>query len=93
MEHVFAPDESTGFPGAFLRAGCGGVISTLWAVHDVAPLLLWSRFYRKLRVLGVPEVEIAEAQRWFRNLTVKIEVDPESSSRALKNFCGEESRS
>jgi CHAT domain-containing protein len=71
VEHVFAPDEFAGFPGAFLRTGCGGVISSLWAVHDVASFLLWSRFYQELRAAVPPDVALAAAQRWLRNLTVK----------------------
>jgi CHAT domain-containing protein len=71
VEHAFAPDEYAGFPGAFLRAGCGGVISSLWAVHDVASFLLWSRFYRELRAPAPPDIALAAAQRWLRNLTVQ----------------------
>jgi CHAT domain-containing protein len=71
VEHVFAPDEFAGFPGAFLRTGCGGVISSLWAVHDVASFLLWSRFYKELRDVVTPDLALEAAQRWLRNLTVR----------------------
>jgi CHAT domain-containing protein len=69
FEHVFAPDEFAGLPGAFLWAGSGGVMSSLWAVNDLASFLLCSHFYRELRHEQMPEEALAAAQRWLRSLT------------------------
>ena len=70
LEHAFAPEEAAGLPGAILHAGCHGVISSLWAVHDLAAFLLWSHFYQELRRPSMPEEALRNAQQWLRTLTV-----------------------
>jgi CHAT domain-containing protein/tetratricopeptide (TPR) repeat protein len=40
-----AADEFTSLPGAFLMAGAGGVIASLWPVDDAATFLLMEEFY------------------------------------------------
>jgi CHAT domain-containing protein/tetratricopeptide (TPR) repeat protein len=70
IEHIFAPDEFAGLPGAFLKAGSAGVISSLWVVHDLASFLLWTKFYERLSGTELPEQALADAQRWLRQLTV-----------------------
>lgn len=39
------PDESFGFPFAFLAAGVSSVIGTLWSVNDLSTAILMLRFY------------------------------------------------
>jgi CHAT domain-containing protein len=69
-EHIFAPEESAGLAGSILKTGCHGVISSLWAVHDLAAFLLWSRFYDELRHSLMPEEALRNSQHWLRQLTV-----------------------
>lgn len=42
-------DEIIGFNRAFLSAGAGSILSSLWRVSDVATAVLMKRFYRNLR--------------------------------------------
>lgn len=70
VEHAFAPDEAAGLAGAILHAGCRGVISSLWSVHDLAAFLLWSQFYEELERPLMPEDALRNAQQWLRRLTV-----------------------
>jgi len=42
-------DEIIGFNRAFLAAGAGAILSSLWRVSDVATAVLMKRFYRYLR--------------------------------------------
>ena len=69
MEHMFAADELAGLPTAFLRAGCGGVISSLWAVNDLASYFLWPRFYNELKRGLMPAEALATSVRWLREST------------------------
>lgn len=66
------PDESLGFPAAFLHGGSSTVLSTLWPVDDQATALLVSRFYRELSKGDIsPARALREAQIWLRRVTAK----------------------
>ena len=54
-------DEVLGLTEAFLFAGAGAVVSTLWRVDDRASSLLMERFYRHLAALP-PEEALRRAQ-------------------------------
>ena len=58
-------DELVGFNRAFLAAGAGGVLSSLWRVSDVATAVLMKRFYRYLRE-DSPAGALRKAQRLVR---------------------------
>lgn len=62
-------DEYTGLVGAFLLAGAGTVIASLWPVDDAATALLMHRLYQDLTA-GVPAGKaLRSAQAWLRSLT------------------------
>lgn len=66
------PDESLGFPAAFLHGGSSTVLSTLWPVDDQATALLVSRFYLELsRGDMSPARALRVAQIWLRRVTAK----------------------
>lgn len=70
VEHRFAPNELAGLLGAFLRAGADQVICSLWAVNDVASILVWDHFYECLREGDLPHIALSHAQRHLREITV-----------------------
>jgi len=63
-------DEFAGLPNAFLQAGAGATVSSLWAVDDRSTALLMERFYRNVidqeMALGAA---LQEAQIWLRSST------------------------
>jgi CHAT domain-containing protein len=61
IEHQRLPDEALGFPAAFLKAGAGWVIASLWAIDDVASALLVANFYQTL--LAAAPASPADAAR------------------------------
>ena len=64
------PDESLGFPAAFLHAGTRSVLATLWPVDDAASAFLIGRFYRELASgTKTPARALRDAQRWLRAAT------------------------
>lgn len=64
------PDESLGFPAAFLHAGTRSVLATLWPVDDAASAFLIGRFYRELASgMKKPARALRDAQRWLRTAT------------------------
>ena len=64
------PDEYLGFSSAFLQAGAAAVVSTLWAVNDVATMLLMERFYKlHLQDELSPGDALQQAQLWLRHVT------------------------
>lgn len=66
------PDESLGFPAAFLHSGSMIVISTLWPVDDKAAALLMGRYYHELSASGSkPSTALRAAQLWLRSVTAK----------------------
>ena len=56
-----APDEAIGLPSAFVEAGVGGVLASLWEVLDAGAMILLARFYELWRAEGhsVPEALVA----------------------------------
>ena len=56
-------DDWVGFVEAFLQAGAGSVIASLWPVNDRATAELMQVFHQKLSSGLPPSVAIAEAQR------------------------------
>lgn len=61
------PDETVGFPAAFLRAGAKGVVATLWPVPQAATALLVDFFYDMLPDAHDPAVALSAAQRAVRD--------------------------
>ncbi len=85
-------DEYVGLPSAFLFAGTRTVVSSLWAVSDLATALLMVRFYELLKdqdnplTYLCPRVSLHQAQIWLRDskageLTDWVERMPPSGSR------------
>lgn len=69
VDHELSPDEYVGLPGALLQAGGAGVISSLWAVNDLACALLWPAFYERHVLRGdPPAAALRDAQLWLRDL-------------------------
>ena len=60
------PDETIGFPAAFLAAGARTVVAAQWEVSDAVTLLLIYRFCRVLLAGGSDVAgSLADAQRWL----------------------------
>lgn len=67
---MLPPDEAMGMPTAFLYAGAGAVIGSLWVVNDCSTMLLMERFYRNyLNRKMKPIMALREAQLWLRSVT------------------------
>jgi len=70
-----APDEVIGLPAAFIQAGAGAVIGSLWRVDDVGTAVLMSDLYRRLRrpdgmvAAGEPARALRASQLWMSNVT------------------------
>jgi CHAT domain-containing protein len=58
-------DEIIGFNRAFLAAGAGSIISSLWRVSDVATAIMMKRFYRYLKTSTALEA-LHQAQQVVR---------------------------
>ena len=58
-------DEVVSFPGALMRAGVAGVVSSQWEVGDDEAMLLVLRFFDELARDDVPVRALARAQRWL----------------------------
>ena len=58
-------DEVVSFPGALMRAGVAGVVSSQWEVGDEEAMLLVLRFFDELARDDVPVRALARAQRWL----------------------------
>jgi len=64
------PDEFVGLPATFLGLGAGGVIGSLWQVHDAATALLMVRIYERHIGVGLPPAAaLKEAKTWLRTAT------------------------
>jgi CHAT domain-containing protein len=64
-------EEFVGLPAGFLQAGSPAVVSSLWAVDDMATSLLIRRLYGNIVERGMEVAEaLREAQGWLRNVTV-----------------------
>ncbi|HZM70656.1 MAG TPA: CHAT domain-containing protein, partial [Candidatus Cryosericum sp.] len=55
-------DERAGLPRAFLQAGAGTIVSSLWEMDDTAAAALMPRLYSRLRSLA-PDAALADLQR------------------------------
>jgi CHAT domain-containing protein len=72
-EFYDVPDESIGFPAAFMAAGATTVLATQWKVDEVAAALLCDRFYRALLQDNMAALDaLAAAQRWLRGASVPV---------------------
>jgi CHAT domain-containing protein/tetratricopeptide (TPR) repeat protein len=56
-------DDWVGLTQAFLQAGAGGVVASLWRVEDRATSRLMLHFYRRLATDAPPAAALAAAQR------------------------------
>jgi CHAT domain-containing protein len=63
LADVPAGDDWVGLTRAFLHAGAGHVVATLWPVQDEATAALMDRFYRELAAGAEPARALALAQR------------------------------
>ncbi|ACL16209.1 CHAT domain-containing tetratricopeptide repeat protein [Methanosphaerula palustris] len=64
------PDEYIGISAGFLHAGASCVISSLWAVNDVATSMLMMKLYSSHLIDGLsPVCALREAQIFIRNAT------------------------
>jgi len=63
LSDVPAGDDWIGLARAFLSAGAGGVIATLWPVQDRASAALMQQFYKGYAIGGDPGRSLAAAQR------------------------------
>ncbi len=62
--------EYVGLTSGFMRAGVGGVVSTLWPIESGASMLLMIYFYQRWREAGESlPVALANAQKWLREAT------------------------
>lgn len=67
-DFITTNNEAMGLSTAFLQAGVGGVISTLWRVNDESTALLMLKFYQFHREQNFePAIALAEAQNWLRS--------------------------
>ena len=70
-----SPDQAIGLPAAFVYAGAGAVIASLWPVSDAAAAVLMGNFYSRLRTMdgriaaGEPARALRESQLWLRKVT------------------------
>lgn len=62
-------NETFGLQLAFLHAGAGAVISTLWPVDDLATRHLMRALYEGLKQGLSPSVALRNAQLWMRNVS------------------------
>jgi len=66
-EYRELPDESYGLALAFLTAGAGTVIGTLWPVPDRSTKLLMLKLYKTIRAGASPAMALRTAQLWLRD--------------------------
>lgn len=60
---LLTTSEEGSLAHAFLAAGAGSVVATLWRVSDAASVPVVTAFYRHLRVGASPDLSLALAQR------------------------------
>jgi CHAT domain-containing protein len=63
--------EYVGLASAFLKAGAGAVLSTLWTVESVSNAWLMVYFYEQLEAGQSPAVALQAAQTWLQKLTYR----------------------
>lgn len=73
-------DEALSISTAFLAAGTGGVVSSLWSVDDFATQVTMTRFYELMADGETPVAALRTVQRWLRTLTTD-EIDRYVDSR------------
>jgi CHAT domain-containing protein len=70
IEHWRTPDETIGFPAAFLIAGAKTVIAAQWPVEDSATFLLMQQFCKEfLRNSFDAARSLANSQLWLQKAT------------------------
>jgi hypothetical protein len=73
LAHEDAPgDEREGLPRAFLAAGAGTVVASLWEIDDAAAAEVFPRIYGSLRRESDPAAALAAVQRAMRNGTLTL---------------------
>jgi CHAT domain-containing protein/tetratricopeptide (TPR) repeat protein len=85
-------EECIGFPAGFLYSGAPTVISSLWAVSDLATWLLMGMFSHHLAIGTAPFTALARAQSEFRTLTkdeVLTRVRAAASAESDPNVAGQ----
>jgi CHAT domain-containing protein len=71
VEVMELAEEFVGLPAGFLQAGSPAVVSSLWAVDDMATSLLIRRLYGNIVERGMEVAEaLRETQGWLRDVTV-----------------------
>jgi CHAT domain-containing protein len=85
-------DEYIGLAAAFMFAGAPAVVCTLWAVDDVATMLLMGKFYHLLLTPSEastcylrPAAALRSAQLWLRDVTAQSVID-ELGQKRLRNI-------
>ncbi|NEP88996.1 MAG: tetratricopeptide repeat protein [Okeania sp. SIO2C2] len=80
-------DDIFTLSAAFLSAGASNVISSLWAVNDLATTIL-SYFYHRNRAEGIPSADaLWQAQMELKELTLaKAEESLENAEEVLEEF-------
>ncbi|WP_143288267.1 CHAT domain-containing protein, partial [Calothrix rhizosoleniae] len=63
--------EYVGLVSGFLFQGVSNVVSTLWTVTDDASSLVMIYFYWQLSKGRTPQIALAKATKWLRNLTYR----------------------
>ena len=63
--------EYVGLVSAFLYQGVSHVVSSLWTVNEISTSLLMSYFYRQIKKGKTPNIALARAIKWLRNLDYK----------------------
>lgn len=63
LADVPAGDDWVGLTRAFLQAGAGSVVASLWSVEDRATAVLMERLYGYMATGATPEAALAKAQR------------------------------
>ncbi len=63
LADVPAGDDWVGLTRAFLQAGAGSVVASLWSVEDRATAVLMERMYGSMAAGAVPAAALAQAQR------------------------------
>ncbi len=70
VEHWRTPDETIGFPAAFLAAGAKTVIAAQWPVSDSATFLLMQQFCKELLKNNFNAARsLANSQLWLKKAT------------------------
>jgi CHAT domain-containing protein len=61
--------EYVGLVSAFLKAGAGNVLSTLWPVDEISSAWFMIYFYQRLLAGESPSQALKNTQNWLKNLT------------------------